>query len=97
MNKDDDEFDPNEVFGGDNEDLIDELDEEESKEDNEPFGQRKNTISSGVNDCIFERANENISDDDLEIDASKDLMNEMKQKMNESENKEKNRMEKTQI
>ena len=77
MNKVEDEFDPNLVFGGDNEDLIDELDEEESKEDNEPFGQKKDSISPSVDDCIFERANEMISEDDLELGASKDLMNEM--------------------
>ena len=77
MIKVEDEFDPNSVFGGDNEDLIDELDEEESKEDNEPFGQKKDSISPSGDDCIFERANENISEDDLELGASKELMNEM--------------------
>lgn len=75
-----DNFDPNEVFGGDHEDLIDELDDEESKEENDPF-KKKPSISSGNDDCVFERANENISEDDLELVASKELMDEMECRM----------------
>ena len=80
MTKITDLFDPNEVFGGDNEDLIDEQEEEESKEEEDPF--QHNAIED---DCIFELANENISEDDLELVASKELMNEMVAKMHQTE------------
>jgi len=56
MTKVEDVFDPNEVFGGDNEDLIDELSDEESKEDHEPFRKKASNFSSKDDDFIFERA-----------------------------------------
>jgi len=86
MTKVEDEFSPTEVFGGDNEDFIDEQEDEESKgEEGIPFNTRTKSISSGKDDFVFERAASSMSEDDLELEASKDLMLEMERKMYESE------------
>ena len=45
-------FDPNHVFGGDNEEMIDELEDEESKSET-PFAHQRSSVSS---EGLFERA-----------------------------------------